>query len=37
MTLDFGLAAGKYVASPRVGVLVGLSVDVPSTVWHHGH
>ena len=27
MTFDFGLVAGKYVASPRVGVQVGISID----------
>ena len=27
MTLDFGIIGGKYAASPRVGVQLGLSVD----------
>lgn len=27
MTFDFGLAAGKHAASPRVGVQVGVSID----------
>ena len=27
MTFDFGLAAGRHAASPRVGVQVGLSID----------
>jgi Putative MetA-pathway of phenol degradation len=27
VTLDFGIVAGKYTASPRVGVQVGVSVD----------
>lgn len=27
MTFDFGIAAGKYTASPRVGVQLGISVD----------
>jgi hypothetical protein len=27
MTFDFGVLAGKYVASPRAGVQLGLSVD----------
>ena len=26
-TLDFGIVAGKYVASPRIGVQLGVSVD----------
>ncbi|HLL75801.1 MAG TPA: hypothetical protein VK421_11120 [Pyrinomonadaceae bacterium] len=28
MTLDFGVLAGRYVASPRLGAQVGLSVDL---------
>jgi len=27
MTFDFGIVAGKYVASPRVGIQVGISLD----------
>ena len=27
MTLDFGVVGGRYAASPRVGALLGLSVD----------
>ena len=27
MTFDFGVVAGKYVASPRVGVQLGISID----------
>jgi hypothetical protein len=29
MTFDFGLLGGKYIASPRIGVQVGFSVDFP--------
>jgi hypothetical protein len=27
MTFDFGIVAGRFAASPRVGVLLGLSID----------
>jgi hypothetical protein len=29
LTLDFGLIAGHFTASPRVGVQIGFSLDVP--------
>jgi hypothetical protein len=29
MTFDFGLLGGKYIASPRIGVQIGFSVDFP--------
>jgi len=27
MTFDFGVVAGKYAASPRAGVQLGVSID----------
>jgi hypothetical protein len=27
VSFDFGIVAGKYVGSPRVGVQLGLSID----------
>jgi hypothetical protein len=27
MTFDFGIVAGKYAASPRAGVQLGISID----------
>jgi len=27
MTFDFGIVGGRYAASPRVGVQLGISVD----------
>jgi hypothetical protein len=27
MTLDFGLVAGRFVASPRVGAQLGVTLD----------
>ncbi len=27
MTFDFGIVGGRFAASPRVGVLLGLSID----------
>ncbi len=35
LTFDFGVAGGRFVASPRVGVLIGVSVDLPAA-WKHG-
>ena len=32
MTFDFGVLGGKYVASPRVGVQIGFSLDIPDVV-----
>jgi len=32
VTFDFGVLGGKYVASPRIGVQIGFSVDFPSVV-----
>ena len=32
MTFDFGVAGGKFVASPRIGGLVGVSMDLPAAV-----
>ncbi len=32
MTFDFGVIAGRYVASPRIGVTVGVSVDLPGAL-----
>ena len=29
VTFDFGLLAGKYIASPRIGVQIGFSLDFP--------
>jgi len=29
MTVDFGVLGGKYVGSPRIGALIGFSVDFP--------
>ena len=34
MTFDFGLLGGKYIASPRIGVQIGFSVDFPD-IFHH--
>ena len=31
-TFDFGVVGGRYVASPRIGVTVGVSVDFPAVV-----
>jgi hypothetical protein len=30
LTLDFGVLGGKYVASPRIGGQLGVSVDFPA-------
>jgi hypothetical protein len=30
LTFDFGILGGKYIASPRIGVQFGFSVDFPS-------
>jgi hypothetical protein len=27
LTFDFGIVAGKYAASPRVGIQLGISID----------
>jgi len=32
MTFDFGLLAGKFVASPRIGGQIGFSVDFPDVL-----
>jgi len=32
LTLDFGLLAGKFIASPRIGVQIGFSVDLPAVL-----
>lgn len=32
LTFDFGVVGGRYVASPRIGILVGVSVDFPAVV-----
>jgi hypothetical protein len=32
LTFDFGLLAGKYVASPRIGGQIGFSVDFPAVL-----
>lgn len=31
---DFGLLGGKYIASPRIGVQIGFSVDFPDVIHH---
>jgi len=31
-TFDFGVLGGKYVATPRVGVQIGFSVDLPDAM-----
>jgi hypothetical protein len=30
LTLDFGLLGGGYIASPRIGVQIGFSLDFPA-------
>jgi hypothetical protein len=30
LTFDFGILGGKYIASPRIGVQIGFSVDFPN-------
>ena len=32
MTFDFGILGGKYVASPRIGVQIGFSMDFPEVL-----
>lgn len=32
LTLDFGLLGGKFVSSPRIGVQIGFSVDLPTVL-----
>ena len=32
LSFDFGVLGGKYVASPRVGVQIGFSVDLPDVL-----
>ena len=36
MTFDFGLLGGKYIASPRIGVQIGFSVDFPDVLHPSG-
>src|SRR5262249_13150922 len=35
ITFDFGVLGGKYVASPRIGVQIGISVDFPDALHKH--
>ena len=35
ITFDFGVLGGKYVASPRIGVQIGISVDFPDPLHKH--
>ena len=32
LTLDFGLLGGKFISSPRIGVQIGFSVDLPAVL-----
>lgn len=32
MSFDFGVLGGRYVASPRIGVQIGFSLDIPDVV-----
>ena len=36
MTFDFGLLGGKYIASPRIGAQIGISVDFPDVLHPSG-
>ena len=36
VTFDFGLLGGKYIASPRIGVQIGFSVDFPDVLHPSG-
>lgn len=37
MTFDFGLLGGKYIASPRIGVQIGFSMDFPDILHRPAH
>ena len=32
LTFDFGVLTGKYIASPRIGAQIGVSVDFPAVI-----
>jgi Putative MetA-pathway of phenol degradation len=35
LTFDFGVIGGKFVASPRVGAQIGVSIDIPAILPGH--